>query len=450
MRLPARSLPGVRGRRLGRPLASVVVLLAASLGIGAGSPPAPMPQSASRRSTRAGGRRRGSRSCPAAQRRAAKRRRSRAEYYRRIARERVAPGVAARFLPLYREAERAYGVTWRLIASIHRQETAFSVAPTTYHGLNDFGCCAGPMQFNVTNGPVSTWENYREAFRAGRRPARYPHRTNHHPSIYDDFDAIMAAGSLLRASGAGLSLDGAAWTAAYGYYGHDLFGVTYASQVLGRAAAWERDGFCANCADESLAAEFESPTARRSGAELLAEERKRKRDKKRRERAKARERAAARSADRRDRPDGARTRRDDRRGAALPPTSASAPAAPAPRGSAPEPVPAPAPRRRAADHDARCAAARRAAVLGRAQAAGRLLAARRLRARSPGSAASSSGARSGSRRTPAARRERERAVANPATPASGSGSSPATATPASSATACVSRPSRMGRRTGRG
>ena len=228
-------------------------------------------------------------------RRVAERRRNRAEYYRRIARQRVAHGVAARFLPLYREAERVFGVTWRLIASVHRQETAFSVAPTTYHGLNDFGCCAGPMQFNVTNGPVSTWEHYREAFRAGRRPARYPHRTKHHPSIYDDFDAIMAAGSLLRDSGAGLSLDGAAWTAAYGYYGHDLFGITYASQVLGRAASWERDGFCANCADESLAAEFEIAYGASVRRELLAEERKRKKDKRRRERAKQRERADARA-----------------------------------------------------------------------------------------------------------------------------------------------------------
>ena len=47
-------------------------------------------------------------------------------------------------------------------------------AETTYHGLNAFGCCAGPMQFNVTNGPVSTWERYRQAFRAGNRPAALP------------------------------------------------------------------------------------------------------------------------------------------------------------------------------------------------------------------------------------------------------------------------------------
>jgi len=185
-------------------------------------------------------------------------RRGGAEYYRRTARKYVAPKGARAFLPLYREAERRWAVNWRLIASIHRQETAFSTAATTYHGLNDFGCCAGPMQFNVTNGPVSTWERHRKAFRRGRRPSQYPHRTRSHPSIYDDFDAIMAAGSLLSGLGAGPSLDERAWSAAYGYYGHDLYGITYASQVLARAAGWQRRGFCPNCGvDEGLVAKFD-------------------------------------------------------------------------------------------------------------------------------------------------------------------------------------------------
>ena len=39
---------------------------------------------------------------------------------------RVAASAGASFMALYREAARAFGVSWRLIASIHRQETAFS------------------------------------------------------------------------------------------------------------------------------------------------------------------------------------------------------------------------------------------------------------------------------------------------------------------------------------
>jgi hypothetical protein len=185
--------------------------------------------------------------------------------------------VVAGFLPLYRQAERMYGVNWRLIASIHRQETAFSTAPSTYHGLNAFGCCAGPMQFNVSNGPVSTWKRYRRAFRAGPRPRRYPHRTRSHPSVYDDFDAIMAAGSLLSDSGAGASLDVGAWWAAYSYYGHDLFGVTYADQVLARALAWRREGFCSNCEpDAGLVAELDDAYGAPVRQQLIAAERRRK------------------------------------------------------------------------------------------------------------------------------------------------------------------------------
>src|SRR3954468_21853388 len=88
----------------------------------------------------------------------------------------------AGFYDIYAQAQKAYGVNWLLIASVHKQETAFSTHPTTYHGLNFARCCAGPMQFNVTNGPVSTWDRYKASFAAGARPARYPHVTKKHPS----------------------------------------------------------------------------------------------------------------------------------------------------------------------------------------------------------------------------------------------------------------------------
>src|SRR5207302_498494 len=122
--------------------------------------------------------------------------------------------------------------------------TAFSTAPTTYHGLNFAGCCGGPMQFNVTNGPVTTWRLVRDSYRYGVRPPAYNHPTARHPSIYDDFDSIMAAARLLGANGAGAGLDGSAWQAAFGYYGHDATGIIYADQVLARAISWSQHGFC--------------------------------------------------------------------------------------------------------------------------------------------------------------------------------------------------------------
>jgi len=86
------------------------------------------------------------------------------------------------FYPIYATAQRTFGVNWLLIASIHRQESAFSTAPDTYTGLNFAGCCGGPMQFNVTNWPVPTWRLVSDSFRYGRRPAAYDHATATHPS----------------------------------------------------------------------------------------------------------------------------------------------------------------------------------------------------------------------------------------------------------------------------
>lgn len=156
----------------------------------------------------------------------------------------------AGFYPIYEEAQRTFGVNWLLIASIHRQETAFSTASSTYHGLNFAGCCGGPMQFNVVNGSsgaLSTWQTVKDSYKDASRPAVYDHRTATHPSIYDDFDSIMAAAHLLSLDGAGYSLDDSAWWAAYDYYGHDEYGVTYADEVLARAIAWSQHGFCASC-----------------------------------------------------------------------------------------------------------------------------------------------------------------------------------------------------------
>jgi len=158
------------------------------------------------------------------------------------------------FYPIYATAQRTFGVNWLLIASIHRQESAFSTAPGTYVGLNFAHCCGGPMQFNVRNGGAgvpSTWELVADSYVYGARPARYDHMTATHPSVYDDFDAIMAAAHLLSADGAGYGLEDSSWWAAYDYYGHDATGVSYADQVLARAIGWSQHGFCVNCGVEA-------------------------------------------------------------------------------------------------------------------------------------------------------------------------------------------------------
>ena len=177
-----------------------------------------------------------------------------------------------RFVPLYRRAARRFGVDWLLLASIHAQETAFSTAPGTYRGLNFARCCAGPMQFNVKNGKPSTWERFRDAYKLAQRPAAYPHATPTHPSVYDDFDSIMAAAKLLRANGAGAELDGAAWSASYQYYGPgDVAAVDYANDVLARATAWRAHGFDAGRPlDPALVATFEADYGAAIRAQLAA------------------------------------------------------------------------------------------------------------------------------------------------------------------------------------
>jgi hypothetical protein len=204
-------------------------------------------------------------------------------------RQHVRATWVAGFYTLYERAAEATGVTWLLLASVHKQETGFSTHPTTYHGLNSAGCCAGPMQFNVTNrlgGAGSTWDRYRKAGAALDRPASYPHATGSHPSPYDDFDAITAAAALLRDGGAGAQLDGAGWRAAYDYYGHDLTGVDYADQVLARAIGWGRHGFCINCEiDAGTLAAVDGAWGAPVRAELAAAEAAAQRDRERQARA---------------------------------------------------------------------------------------------------------------------------------------------------------------------
>jgi hypothetical protein len=119
-----------------------------------------------------------------------------------------APGSAARggipghYLRLYREAGagevwvdragRRYAA-WAVLAAIGSVESGHgqSRAPGVHSGVNAFGCCAGPMQFNLRNGPPSTWDTW------GRG------------NVYDPRDAIPAAARKLRGDGARRDLDGA-------------------------------------------------------------------------------------------------------------------------------------------------------------------------------------------------------------------------------------------------
>jgi hypothetical protein len=106
-----------------------------------------------------------------------------------LARREIPPA----YLRLYVQAGERYGIDPWILAAIGWIETQHgrSSAPGVHSGVNAFGCCAGPMQFNVRNGPPSTWDAYAVD-------------GNHDGGLspYDPADAIPAAARYLQAAGA--------------------------------------------------------------------------------------------------------------------------------------------------------------------------------------------------------------------------------------------------------
>jgi hypothetical protein len=153
-------------------------------------------------------------------------------------------GIPPQFIPLYNEASRAFNVNPYLLAAIHSEETGFSTHPRTFQ-INFAGCCIGPFQFNVTDGPPSSWDLVRNAYRQGRRPSSYPHPDTQHPSPTDTFDAAMAAAQLLRRKAGGRALprlDATAHAAARAYNGAGPVAEADACCVMAKARAWQAAG----------------------------------------------------------------------------------------------------------------------------------------------------------------------------------------------------------------
>jgi hypothetical protein len=106
--------------------------------------------------------------------------------------------IPSAYLAFYVHADRSMQRTcprlrWQVLAGIGKVESDHgrSPAPGVRSGVNRHGCCAGPMQFNLRNGPPSTWDAY-------QRPGDSP---------YDPADAISAAARKLCADGLADPLD---------------------------------------------------------------------------------------------------------------------------------------------------------------------------------------------------------------------------------------------------
>jgi hypothetical protein len=97
--------------------------------------------------------------------------------------------IPAAYLARYVTAARTCpALSWQVLAAIGKIESDHgrSSAPGVQHGINRAGCCAGPMQFNLTDGPPSTWDTWGSGIRA---------------QVYDPAYAIPAAARKLCADG---------------------------------------------------------------------------------------------------------------------------------------------------------------------------------------------------------------------------------------------------------
>jgi hypothetical protein len=131
--------------------------------------------------------------------------------------------IPARYLTLYRGAGREHGVPWPVLAAIGSIESDHgrSRAPGVHSGVNSYGCCAGPMQFNLRDGPPSTWDRYGiDGNRDGNR------------DVYDPADAIASAANYQRALLR--NADGDLSKAVFGY-NHSQ---AYVEDVIARARAY--------------------------------------------------------------------------------------------------------------------------------------------------------------------------------------------------------------------
>jgi hypothetical protein len=97
--------------------------------------------------------------------------------------------IPRRYLGFYADAASACrGLSWQVLAAIGKIESDHgrSSAPGVRSGVNRFGCCAGPMQFNIRNGRPSTWDTWGTGVAA---------------QVYDPAHAVPAAARKLCGDG---------------------------------------------------------------------------------------------------------------------------------------------------------------------------------------------------------------------------------------------------------
>jgi membrane-bound lytic murein transglycosylase B len=97
--------------------------------------------------------------------------------------------IPASYLKLYKAAGSRYGVDWRILAAIGKNESDHgrSTAPGVKSGRNYASCCSGPMQLCTVKSCGNTWGYY--AIDGDNDGVE---------SVYDPADSIYAAAALVR------------------------------------------------------------------------------------------------------------------------------------------------------------------------------------------------------------------------------------------------------------
>jgi membrane-bound lytic murein transglycosylase B len=97
--------------------------------------------------------------------------------------------IPASYLSLYKSAGANYGVDWRILAAIGKNESDHgrSTAPGVKSGRNYANCCSGPMQLCTVASCGNTWGYY--AIDGDDDGVK---------SVYDPADSIYAAAALVR------------------------------------------------------------------------------------------------------------------------------------------------------------------------------------------------------------------------------------------------------------
>jgi peptidoglycan DL-endopeptidase CwlO len=144
--------------------------------------------------------------------------------------------IPARYLALYQQAGRDYGIPWEILAGIGEVESDHgrSGAPGVHSGANSAGA-AGPMQFGIGGAAGNTWGGA-PIHPAAEHTSGYGIDADHDGvvNVYDPGDAIPSAALFLKDHGAPASMQAAIFA-----YNHS---VSYVTDVLDQAARYTVGG----------------------------------------------------------------------------------------------------------------------------------------------------------------------------------------------------------------